>query len=332
MSKYVREMVLVPKSEQQGGRPVLPPPLPRPPPPPTDPIMQKTQDMPPLYWQRQMLLDQLRTAPALDQAIGLLQDMKNKMGQPTQWPGAGSSEYFRLQNQLQESLPPSKGNYQPKAKAPSGPVGAWQPHIQPVYSSLGETRQQLLKKYPDRIKDVVMPPRKLTDAVEWSKAYDKAWKTVGFPSTVAEYQKRKKDAMQMVKDFNQDMKNFRQEMPSLTPEQQQVEQQKLIDKGRHIENEWHEFQDYIYNARQQASQEQVQKVLAQQQQEPSLLDQVKTQAGYVASDVSSDFKEYYNMLPDSVKRQLGYLYEDIVGRQKGSGTTQYKRPRGWLQE
>lgn len=76
-SKYVREMVLVPKATaQQGGQLTQTS-------PPVDTVMMQQQQMPPLYWQGQMLLDQLNTAPVLEQAIRLLQDMKQNIGQPT---------------------------------------------------------------------------------------------------------------------------------------------------------------------------------------------------------------------------------------------------------
>lgn len=67
-SKYVKEMVLVPK--QQGGQTgwSAPPPIPA-------PIAGGGGGGLPkgLYWQRQMLLDKLNNAPVVDKAIEILQ-------------------------------------------------------------------------------------------------------------------------------------------------------------------------------------------------------------------------------------------------------------------
>lgn len=331
--KYAREMVLVPKSEQQqgggGGGQALPPP----PPSPSDPIMQKTPDasMPPLYWQRQMLLDQLRTAPVVDQAIGILQDMKQNMGRPTQWPGAGTSEYFRLQNQLQDSLPPSQKVRPRENPRPRPPVGTWQPpESQPIYTTMGETSQALSQKYPDRLDDLVMPPQGST-VNQWSKAYDEAWKTVpvaegvkyrvkplSMPGQVANpsFQDHKLRAIRLVKAFNKERQDYLQHFQTASPEQKQTKLETINDMWREMNRHWREFQDYIHAARHQAATSNSEKAVARLSN--SMLDALKAP------------------VPTAPETEAGSAAYDMLwtkrGRQEGSGGTTYKRPRGWLQE
>lgn len=91
--KYAKEMLLVPKDQwqQRGG--------------------QSSETVSPMdtYWRRQRLIDELTNAPQLDRMIKLMDDMRAVEGQaqPPSMPsyGVDSSEYFRLQNQLQRLQP-----------------------------------------------------------------------------------------------------------------------------------------------------------------------------------------------------------------------------------
>ena len=293
MSKYVREMVLVPKSEQQqqGGRPV---------PPTSPPPTQKTPDttMPPLYWQRQRLLDQLHTAPMVDQAIGLLQDMKDKMGQPTHWPGAGTSEYFRLQNQLQDSLPPPQ-TYRTRDTprpplAKEAKVHTWQPsQTQPVYSAIDDTMDDLKRKYPDRMDEVLIPPKYLT-ANSVGIAADKGWKSVVSKrdedddmtaNDNALFEEYKQRMMTMANDYQNKLEELRSSGDDLSDN---AKQEKLKDIGlleNNLQDAWISFQDYLRDTR--------------------------------------DNITYRKRLKHRLKSPT---------RQRGNGGTMYKRPRGWLQE
>ena len=147
-NKYVREMVLIPKSQpyiQKGGQ--------APPHPPHPPLAAGVSQPPTsVYWQRPMLLDSINNAPVIDKAIELLQRMKESEGKTNKWPGAGTSEYFRLQNRLQENMPPSKmvqlqnetmRKRDLEAKK-EREASTWQPTY-PDFptTSLGETREQV---------------------------------------------------------------------------------------------------------------------------------------------------------------------------------------------
>ena len=87
--KYAQEMILIPKPDQVGGHP--------------------TPDTIDQFWQRRLTVDRLVNAPHVDRMRKILSDMKQVEGQatPSSVPGEGpdSSDYFRLQRQLQRLEP-----------------------------------------------------------------------------------------------------------------------------------------------------------------------------------------------------------------------------------
>lgn len=91
--KYAKEMILLPKpptnEPQVGG--------------------QATQDAMDQFWQRRLFVDQLLNAPRVDRMTKILNDMKQVEGRavPSSIPGDGpdSSDYFRLQRQIQNMKP-----------------------------------------------------------------------------------------------------------------------------------------------------------------------------------------------------------------------------------
>lgn len=225
---YVKEMVLVPK-QQMGGQSV-PPVVPDTRQQPPVVVSNAEKPLPPLYWQRQQVLSDLHSAPVVDEAIRILRDMRTKIGKPTQWPGRGSSEYFRLQKQLQSTLPPSRSSQNPQRQQQQRQppvVGTWQPHHEPVFTTIGDTT--VATKYPDG--GYLTPPTDTTEA-SISQAYDTAWKYLPFYNDrrlPLKLHAMKSEALRTAERYNK----------------ADTEEGRAKAKA-HLDRQWHAFQTFIY--------------------------------------------------------------------------------------
>lgn len=335
-SKYVREMVLVPKQQQAGGgqQPAVP--------------IHDSRQLPPLYWQRQALLSQWQSAPVVDEAIRLLQDIKSNIGQRTFWPGAGTSDYFRLQNQLQDALPPTtkgppKEVPEPLPKPPKDaddeegmkrqrPVGTWQPKHEPVYTRVeGDTEAVLKKKYPDTV--YLVPPQNVT-VQGITQAYNDAWKTVPFWEGIkyrvkpllsdtanAVFQRMKSEAITVAKQLQQEKDAYDTHYSGENiPEEWKQKQQGKIDALRNqLDVQWRQLQNYIYQSRATIKESRRKPLKSPEQKgHTSLKDTEVTNIAALADDektLKDDFDKFVN---DEIYTKFKMSRQPTHGQKEGA--------------
>ena len=162
-AKYAQEMILIPKpSEDQSGGQVTP----------------NTMDQ---FWQWQLLVDQLTTAPHVNHMMKLLNDMKGLECQPlpSTVPGQGpnTSDYFRLQGQL-KNIPAQPVKWHLVSKLAASSASPIFPPIQkrsgrpPTPTSFQEAIQQRadiekrLNEFKEKVKQDMLKALKCGDEDE----------------------------------------------------------------------------------------------------------------------------------------------------------------------
>lgn len=235
--------------------------------------------------------------------------MKDSEGKRTYWPGAGSSEYFRLQAQLQDAIPSRSSSTRPPEIKRSR-VGYWQPKYPDVArTTLGETEEDVKKRYPDETDQniPIVPPATLNEQ-DVKKAIDDSWKMVPY-----ENKYRKPDGWaSLFYKKNDEYQRMRYNLLKAAKQARQSENTYMRDKDYYtgkprdidLENynrEWRNYEDFIDRMK-----------LPYVPQKPSKLPALD---GPETPETPETWTDWF------------------LSKQKGKGiTASYKKPRGWLQE